>query len=112
MAVWYVTKLVVEQSCPMTAQDAQVLVLGYLVDPHAEGFGDGGLVGLLCWLGSELTWIGSHREGARQDVGQLHADTIRELLGSWCWLAAELAEEHKRKKPQYDLELTFHIRDK
>lgn len=62
--------------------------------------------------GSELTWIGSHREGARRDVGQLHADTIRELLGSWCWLAAELADEHKRKTPQYDLELTSHIRDK
>jgi hypothetical protein len=52
MAVWYITKLVVEQSCPMTAQDAQVLVLGYLVDPHSEAFGDGDLVLLLCWLGS------------------------------------------------------------
>ena len=47
MAVWYFTKLVVEQSCPMTTQDARVLVLGYLVDPHAEGFGDGDLVLLL-----------------------------------------------------------------
>jgi hypothetical protein len=27
-------------------------------------------------------------------------------------MAAELAEEHKRKKPQFDLELTFHLRDK
>ena len=59
MAVWYITKLVVEQSCPMTAQDAQVLVLGYLVDPHSEAFGDGDLVLLLCWLGSWLTWLGS-----------------------------------------------------
>ena len=42
--------------------DAEVLVLGYLVDPHVEAFGDGNLVGLLCWLGSWLTWIGSHRE--------------------------------------------------
>ena len=42
--------------------DAQVLVLGDLVDPHVEAFGDGDLVGLLCWLGSWLTWIGSHRE--------------------------------------------------
>jgi hypothetical protein len=42
--------------------DAQVLVLGYLVDPHVEAFGDGYFVGLLCWLGSWLTWLGTHRE--------------------------------------------------
>ncbi len=53
---------------------AQVLILGHLVDPHVEAFGDGDLVLLLCRLGSELTWIGSHREGARRDVGQLESD--------------------------------------
>ncbi len=58
----------------MTAQDAQVLVLVYLVDPHVEAFGDGDLVGLLCWLGSWLTWLGTHREGARRDLGQLEPD--------------------------------------
>ncbi len=42
--------------------DAEVLVLGHLVDPHVEAFGDGDLVGLLCRLGSWLTWLGTHRE--------------------------------------------------
>jgi hypothetical protein len=44
------------------------------VDPHVEAFGDGDLVGLLCWLCSGLTWIGSHRKGSRRDVGQLEPD--------------------------------------
>ena len=35
--------------------DAKVLVLGYLVDPHVEAFGDGDLVELLRWLGSWFT---------------------------------------------------------
>ena len=56
------------------AHDAEVLVLGHLVDPHVEAFGDGDLVGLLCWLCSGLTWIGSHRKGSRRDVGQLEPD--------------------------------------
>ena len=54
--------------------DAEVLVLGQLADTHVEAFGDGDLVGILCWLGSWLTWIGSHREGSRRDVGQLESD--------------------------------------
>jgi len=54
--------------------DAKVLVLGYLVDPHVEAFGDGDLVELLRWLGSWLTWLGSHREGSRRDVSQLESD--------------------------------------
>ncbi len=54
--------------------DAKVLVLGYLVDPHVEAFGDGDLVEILRWLGSWLTWLGSHREGSRRDVGQLESD--------------------------------------
>jgi len=62
MAVWYFTKLVVEQSCPMTTQDARVLVLGYLVDPQVVAFGESDLVLLLCWLGSWLTGLGTHRE--------------------------------------------------
>ena len=32
--------------------DARVLILGHLVDPHVQAFGDGDLVLLLCWLGS------------------------------------------------------------
>ena len=44
------------------SHDSQVLVLGYLVDPHVEAFGDGNNVRFLYWLGSWLTWIGSHRE--------------------------------------------------
>lgn len=35
--------------------DTKVLVLGYLVDPHVEAFGDGNLVGLLCRLGPWLS---------------------------------------------------------
>ena len=54
--------------------DAKVLVLGYLVDPHVEAFGDGDLVELLRWFGSWLTWLGSHREGSRRDVSQLESD--------------------------------------
>ena len=42
--------------------DTQVLVLGYLVDPHVEAFGDGNLVRFLRWLSSWLTWLGTHRE--------------------------------------------------
>jgi len=61
--------------------DAKVLVLGYLVDPHLEAFGDGNLVRPLCWLGSWLTWIGSHREGSRWDVGQLESDASRHAFG-------------------------------
>ncbi len=61
--------------------DAKVLVLGYLVDPHVVAFGDGNLVGLLCWLGSWLTWLGSHREGSRRDVRQLESDTGRHAFG-------------------------------
>ena len=63
--------------------DAKVLVLGYLVDPHLEAFGDSDLVRFLCWLGSWLTWIGSHRERARRDVGQLEPDTGRHAF--WWW---------------------------
>ena len=37
----------------------------------------------LCWLGSWLTWIGSHREGSRWDVGQLESDTGRHASGWW-----------------------------
>ena len=92
MAVWYITKLVVEQSCPMTAQDAQVLVLGYLVDPHSEAFGDGDLVLLLCWLGSWLTWLGTHREGSGWDVGQLESDVRCHALGWWQWSATGTAD--------------------
>ena len=94
------------------AHDAQVLVLGNLVDPHVEAFGQSDLVLLLCWLGSWLPWGGSHREGTWRNVGQFHARAIGEFLGRQCWLAAELAEEQKRKKPQYDSELKFHVRDK
>ena len=70
--------------------DSQVLVLGHLVDPHAEGFGDGDLLLLLCWLGSSslgsrLTWIGSHREGSGWDVGQLESDVRCHALGWWQW---------------------------
>ena len=54
--------------------DAKVLVLGYLVDPHVEAFGDRNLVRFLCRLGSGLPWGGTHREGARRDVGQLEPD--------------------------------------
>jgi hypothetical protein len=61
--------------------DSKVLVLSDLVDPHVEAFGDGDLVGLLCWLGFELTWIGSHREGARRDVGQLESDVCCHSFG-------------------------------
>jgi hypothetical protein len=32
------------------------------VDPHVEALGDGDLVLLLCWLGSWLTRLGTHRE--------------------------------------------------
>ena len=42
--------------------DAKVLVLGYLVDPHVEAFGDGNHVRFLYWLGSWLPWCGTHRE--------------------------------------------------
>ena len=52
--------LVLEQH--LTLKDARVLshhtkvlVLGYLVDPHVEAFGDGDLVGLLCRLGPWLS---------------------------------------------------------
>ncbi len=44
------------------SHDEQVLVLGDLVDPHVESFGDSDLVRFLCWLGSWLTGLGTHRE--------------------------------------------------
>jgi len=61
--------------------DTQVLVLGYLVDPHVAAFGDSNLVRFLRWLGSWLTWLGTHREGSRRDVGQLESDTGRHAFG-------------------------------
>ena len=72
--------------------DAEVLVLGHLVDPHVEAFGDSDLVRFLCWLGSWLTWIGSHREGARWDVGQLESYTGRHAFWWRQRSAAELAK--------------------
>lgn len=72
--------------------DAKVLVLGYLVDPHVEAFGNGDFVGLLCWLGSWLTWLGSHGEGSRRDVGQLESDTGRHAFGWRQRLAAGTAD--------------------
>ena len=65
------------------SHDAQVLVLGNLVDTHVKAFGDGDLVRLPCRLGSWLSWIGSHRERARRDVGQLESDTGRHAFGQW-----------------------------
>ena len=71
--------------------DSQVMVLSYLVDPHVEAFGNGNFVGLLCWLGSWLTWLGTHRKGARRDVGQLESDVRCHAFG-WWWIATELAK--------------------
>jgi hypothetical protein len=63
------------------SHDAQVLVLGYLVDPHVEAFGDRNLVRFLCRLGSLLTWLGTHREGAWRDVRQLESDVRCHAFG-------------------------------
>ena len=68
--------------------DPQVLILGHLVDPHVEAFGDGDLVRFLCWLGSWLTWLGTHREGSGWDVGQLESDVRCHALGWWLRSAA------------------------
>ena len=72
--------------------DAQVLVLGDLVDPHVEAFGDGDLVLLLRWLGSWLTRCGTHRERSRWDVGQLESDAVCDVFSWWRWLAARTAD--------------------
>ena len=74
------------------SHDAQVLILGHLVDPHVEAFGDGDLVRFLCWLGSRLTWLGSHREGSGWDVGQLESDVRCHALGWWQWSATGTAD--------------------
>ena len=72
--------------------DSKVLVLSDLVDPHVEAFGDGNLVRFLCWLGSWLTWCGTHREGSRRDVGQLESDVRCHALGWWQRSAAGTAD--------------------
>ena len=79
------------------SHNAQVLILGHLVDPHVEAFGDGDLVLLLCWLGSSslgsrLTWLGSHREVSGWDVGQLESDVRCHALGWWQRSAAGTAD--------------------
>jgi hypothetical protein len=61
--------------------DAQVLVLDDLVDPHLKTLGDGNTFGLLRWFFSWHTWIDSHREGARWDVGQLEFDVVSRIWG-------------------------------
>jgi hypothetical protein len=50
------------------------------VDPHVEALGDGDLVGLICWLGSRLTWLGTHRDGSGWDLGQLESDAVCDVF--------------------------------
>ena len=72
--------------------DAEVLVLSDLVDPQVVALGESDLVLLLCRLGSELTWIGSHREVSGWDVGQLESDVRCHALGWWQRSAAGTAD--------------------
>jgi hypothetical protein len=90
------------------SHDAQVLVLGHLVDPHVEAFGDGNLVGLLCRLGSWLTWLGSHREGSRRDVGQLESDSGRHAFGWRQRLAAGTADRNNQEQNGCELRGVSH----
>jgi hypothetical protein len=72
--------------------DVQELVLGYLVNPHVEAFGDGDLVLLLRLLGSWLTQCGTHCERSRWDVGQLESDAVCDVFSRWRWLATGTAD--------------------
>ena len=93
------------------SHDAKVLVLGYLVDPHVEAFGDSNLVRFLRWLGSWLTWLGSHRERARRDVGQLESDTGRHAFGWRQRLAAGKADCGNKEQNEDQMRRVAHWTD-
>ena len=75
-----------------TTHNAEVLVLGYLVDPHVVAFGDSDLVLLLRWLSSGLPWCGTHRERTGWEVRQLESDAVCDVFSWWRWIAAGTAD--------------------